>query len=267
MTLRLNCAALTAAAFAALATVASAAVSFTGSYADNFDEIGTTTTLPDGFTKYVGPSGTSNGTWSNSTGITAAGVAAMIANTAAMTVTTTPTTANNNGYNAAASAATTGDRVLATSPTGISGVALDLTLTNNTGAAISALGFSYDIIRYNAVSSANELPGYQVFVSLDGSTWTNLSAFNPTIDGAGGTVAVPNTAGTTNVSGTANLPSAWAAGATLDIRWVDDNAVQTSPDQTIGLNNVAINAVPEPTALVTGLAGIALLGFRRRAVR
>ena len=85
------------------------------------------------------------------------------------------------------------------------------------------------------MSTANELPGYEIFVSVDATTWTNIAALNPSIDGANGTVAVPNTVGSTVVSPTAfALPAVWVAGGNVDIRWVDDNAVQTSPDQIIG---------------------------------
>ena len=64
------------------------------------------------------------------------------------------------------------------------------------------------------------------------------------------------------------LPSARAVGSNLDVRWVDDNAVQTSPDQITGLNNVGVNVVPEPstgTALLLGLGVLAAAGSRRTA--
>lgn len=265
---------LTAATLTALVGKSSA-VSYSGAYSETFDEIGTTgTALPAGFTYYVGESGTSNTTWSATTGIIANGtsgsVASMVANTVGLTAVTTPSGTNNNGFNAAASTTSTSDRVVATSPTQVSGAAFELTLTNTTGLAINALNLGYTIQRFTAVATANELPGYEIFLSLDGATWTNVASLNPTIDGANGTIAVPNTVGATIVAPTAvSLPSAWTTGSNLDIRWVDDNAVQTSPDQIIGLNNVVItNTVPEPSALAfifAGLGGLALV-FRRKKV-
>lgn len=259
----------TAATLTALAGT-SPAVNFNGNYSENFDSMGTGgTSLPAGFSLYNGESGTSNTTWSNTTGIVANGttgsVASMVLNGNSLTATTTPSGTNNNGFNAAASSTATGDRVAATSPTSVSGGALDLTLTNTTGAAINSLTLGYDIVRYTAASSANELPGYQVFVSLNGASWTQIPVFTPTLDGANGTVAVPNTIGTTSVTPTNfSLPSAWAANSNLDIRWVDDNAVQTSPDQIIGLNNVTL-AVPEPSVLASVVAGVGgLLVMLRR---
>ncbi len=262
---------LTAAVLTALASPSHAVV-YNGAYAENFDEIGTAgTALPNGFTYFVGESGTSNTTWSSATGIVANGatgsVASMVANTAGLTAVTTPSGTNNNGFNAAASSTSTSDRLLATSPTQVSGAAFDLTLTNSTGMAINALTLGYTIQRYTTVATANELPGYEIFASLDGATWTNIAAFNTSLDGANGTIAVPNTVGSTVIAPTNfALPSAWAAGASLQIRWVDDNAVQTSPDQIIGLNNVVL--VPEPSTWAAMVSGAALLGLtilRRRA--
>ena len=66
------------------------------------------------------------------------------------------------------------------------------------------------------------------------------------------------------------LPGTWAAGGNLDIRWVDDNAVQTSPDQIVGLNNIAVT-VPEPStfwaALVLGVGMLASTVRRRWLAR
>ncbi len=266
--------ALLTAATLTVVTSKSSAVSYVGAYAETFDEIGATgTALPAGFTYYVGESGTINTTWSSTTGIIANGatgsVASMVQNTVGLTAVNTPSGTNINGFNAAASSTATTDRVAATSPTGVSGAAFDLSLTNTTGAAINALNLGYTMLRYTAVATANELPGYEVFLSLDGTTWTSVAAFSPSLDGSNGTIAVPNTVGSTLVTPTTfALPSIWAAGSHLDIRWVDDNAVQTSPDQIIGLNNIVIiNAVPEPStweALVLGFGTLAgVIRFRR----
>ncbi|MBE7158992.1 MAG: hypothetical protein INR62_11265, partial [Rhodospirillales bacterium] len=184
---------------AALTTLVgtSSAVSFNGNYSENFDSMGTTgTALPAGFSLYNGEPGTSNTTWSATTGIVPNGatgsVASMVLSTAGLTATTTPSGTNSGGFNAAASSTATNDRVAATSPTGISGSAFDLTLTNTTGRTISSLSLGYNIVRYTSVSSANELPGYQIFVSFAGGAWSQIAVFTPTIDGANGTIAVPN---------------------------------------------------------------------------
>ncbi len=224
--------------------------SFTPSgYAENFDSMGATgTAAPLGWKHFVATFGT-NGTWAASIPASGANSVATMAATTAGTVlaaTTTPAANNTNGFNAARAAAATSDRVLATAPTGIAGAFLQLQLTNDSGVALPAgspLTVSFDIIRYTAVGTANELPGYWLFISADGgATWTNAGP-NPTI------ASVPNTAGITNSSITATLPGAWNSGASLYFRWIDDNAVQTSPDQIIGLNNVVISSSATP---VTG---------------
>ncbi|MBY0261624.1 MAG: metallophosphoesterase [Phycisphaerales bacterium] len=213
-------------------------------YTENFDSMGTSgTTPPTGWKHLSFNMTTSNGTWTNATGILASGttgVSAIAVGTASTTLAASagiPTAANNNGYNAPLSAGTTADRVIGTSPTNATGAGIQLQLNNNTGAALptgSTLSVAFDTVRYNAASAANELPGYWLFVSLDaGTTWTNVTP-NPTI------TTVPNTIGVSASTLTVTLPATWNTGASLYFRWVDDNAAQSSPDQTVGLNNVVV---------------------------
>ena len=212
-------------------------------YSENFDSMGTAgTALPSGWRHFSANFG-SNATWTNATGIPASGTNSMASTpaTTASTVlaaTTTPAGNNNNAFNAAASAGATADRVLATAPTTVAGSIAQLQIANNTGSDLlggAQLTISFDTIRYTAAASANELPGYQVFISLDSTTWTNITP-NPTI------TTVPNTVGTTQTSLVYSLSAPWAQGTTAYIRFVDDNAAQTSPDQIIGLNNVVITS-------------------------
>ena len=237
------------------ATTTSAAVGITVSSAgvrtlvsnitETFDSMGTAgTTPPNGWSmKYIN-SGT-NSTWSDSVPINANGtngVSTAINTAAAMTVSNAPTANSNNGYNA--QGASSSDRVIATAPTSIAGMAIQVQLRNNSGNAVTSINVGYDIRRYLAVATANELPGYWLFYSLDsGTTWASVPALNPTVAGPSG-VIVPNTIGVTTVPQT-NVPlaTAWANGADLLLRWVDDNAVATSPDQIVGLDNVSITAV------------------------
>ena len=221
-------------------------------YTQNFDSMGSSgTAAPLDWAVLNGPAGTSNSTWTSS--IPGTGVAALVLVTAPLTASSAPTATNVNGYNAAASAGTPVDRVLATSPTSVSGSALQLSLSNNTGAALPGLAIGFDTVRFTAVTTANELPGYWLFYSLDGATWSNVAALNAS------TATVPNTVGISNTSGSFAFSTPVAAGATFSLRWVDDNAVQTSPDQIIGLNNVSISAVPEPETVALWLAGLGVL--------
>ncbi|HYF34224.1 MAG TPA: Ig-like domain-containing protein, partial [Prosthecobacter sp.] len=215
---------------------------FTGSLTENFDTLGAAGTTPPGtWTVKNGNSGTTKTTWLTSIPANGANsVASMVDAATPLAAVTTPTAANNNGYNAALSPASTADRVLATSPTSVSGMALQLQLNNGAGVPLTALKISYDIVRYAAAATTNELPGYWLFYSLDnGLTWTNVAALNPTIS-AGPGVVVPNTSGVTNAPPTdLALNSPWGVNTPLLLRWVDDNADPTSPDHIIGLDNVS----------------------------
>ena len=212
------------------------------SYTQNFDGMGTGTAAPAGWSFY-GALGGSNSTWTDATGIPANAVGGGTLNATLTAATTFTTSSNTAGFNFALPASTI-DRALGTSPTSGQGVVLQLSLSNTTGAPISAVRVGYDTRRFAAGSATNELPGYWLFYSLNGgTTWTNATALNPTI------TTVPNTTGvTTQPLTSVTLSSAWAAGATILFRWVDDNASQSSPDQVQGLDNVtiatAIGAVP-----------------------
>jgi hypothetical protein len=202
-------------------------------YGQNLDIMGPTgATPPPGWIVLVGNSGTSNTTWTDVTGIAANGpnsVATMILASVPLIASAAPTAMNNNGFNAQGNSVT--DRVLATSPTGYSGSALDLVLTNASGSAASSLQVSYDIRRFTVAPIVNELPGYQLFFSVNGGPWVNVPNLNPTVAGPTG-VIVPNTVGVTSVPlTTIGLGVSWLAGQSLRLRWVDDNAKETSPDQ------------------------------------
>jgi hypothetical protein len=233
----------------------------TGGFSESFDAMGSAgTTPPAGWALYKGDSG-SNSTWATS--IPASGslsVASMIPTTSGLTAKTAPTSTNINGYNAAVSPASVSDRILATSPTTVTGSAIQLALVNDTGAAFSNLTLSYDTVRLTSVaaSKVEELPGYWVFYSLDGSTWSNLAALNPT------QTTVPNTStGVSSFTAPLALAAPVAAGSTLYVRWVDDNGAPTSPDQIIGLDNVRVAAVPEPESSALFLVGLGVLGAWR----
>lgn len=216
---------------------ARAQVPFTGSYTENFNGMGTSgTAAPTGWGFY-GNLGGDNNTWVSSIPAADAGLGTLNATLIASTSTTV--TSNTQGYNRAASGSTS-DRCLGTSPTSGRGVVWQLSLSNSTSAPVNELGIRYDTRRFNAPASANDLPGFWLFYSLDnGVTWINVSSLNPTI------TTVPNTTGTSvMVERNLTLASAWAPGSTLLLRWIDDNATQTSPDQIVGIDNVAITAAP-----------------------
>jgi hypothetical protein len=231
-----------------LPALASAQVSFTGSYSENFDSMGTGTAAPTGWT-FHGALGGSGSTWSTSiptSGTNSAATpgtenATLVVNSNAASATAT---SNTVGYNFALSTSTT-DRCVGTSPTSGAGLVWQLRLTNNTSGALSQLRVGYDIRRFTTVSTAEALPGYQLFVSTDsGTTWSNVAALNPVL--SGGTVNVPSSSGVTTVSPTTiTLPSSVAVGGEIRMRWIDDNG-PPSPDQIIGLDNVTVQVAQAP---------------------
>jgi hypothetical protein len=241
------------------------AVPITTSYTENFDSMGTSGTTPPADWKHFLFNFGDNGTWSSTipaSGTNSVASTPVTVSGTTLTAVTTPTANNNNGYNAAASTSAPNDRVLATAPTTNAGTGIQLLLTNANSDAIDTLRISFDTVRYAAASSANQLPGYWLFISTDGTSWTNITP-NPTI------TTVPNSPGVTPATmnfGVLSTPLV-PAGGTFYLRWVDDNASQTSPDHIIGLNNVSIEAtvVPEPATLsaLTVLAGLTTLRRRR----
>ena len=152
---------------------------------------------------------------------------------------------NNDGYNAAGDD-TPDDRAYAGCPTGVAGAVLELMLTNNTGSDLTSLAISYDIRSFQVgAGGADELPGFWLFYSLDGGmTYTNVSDLNPDNN------SVPNIAYNIthmpmDLTGSATYvidlsATPLTAGSTINFCWVDDNGIASSPDQIIGLDNVAI---------------------------
>jgi hypothetical protein len=259
-----------------------ASLSTTG-YFQDFDSMGTTINLPTDWS--IWKIGNDHSTWTTTitANASAHSVSAMTSagttlKSALLDTAITSSTRNANAYNIA-HAATSLDRVLATSPTGIDGNAIQLSLTNNTGMSLNSLNLSYDIVKFfggtaNGSPTVEELPGYQLFYSVNSGNWVNVSSLNPvnTADGIhpvvpGGMVGSLDY-GVTSILSTLALSSDWGVNQNLKLRWVDDNAEHLSPDQIIGLNNVNVSAVPVPGAvwlLGSGLAG--LFGLRRRASR
>lgn len=203
------------------------------SYSQNFDGMGGGAAPPGGWS-FHGAFGGGNGTYTDSIPIPASAVGGGTVNNTLTAAAVFTGSSNTAGYNFALPAST-GDRALGTSPTSGKFVALQLSLLNGTGAAIPAIRLGYDIRRFTEPAT-NELPGYFVFHSLDnGTTWNATSALDPSI------ATVPGTVGVSPMGpATISLASPWADGSALLIRWIDDNAGQSSPDQIIGLDHVSI---------------------------
>lgn len=229
-------------------------------YSQNFDGMGRTgTTRPMGF-RHLTIEGASN-TWSSVIPASAVG-GGTVAGT--LTAATPPTSTANNGLNAGF-AATPDDRALGTSPTVVSGAVIELALINNTPFNQPGITISYDVDRFTAASSVNELPGYWLFYSLNGGvTWFEVTALRPSL------VSVPNTVGTSSFGPVdVTFAGPWDVNDMLLLRWVDDNASQSSPDQILGLDNLVIRpaVIPEPAGAVIIMTPVSAVLLRRRGLR
>lgn len=213
-------------------------------YRENFDSMGMLgVSPPEGWSFWVAEAGSSRSSWVES--ISAHGPGHCVANMRRsrdnLLASNAPYAPSHVGYNAAFAVNQTKDRVLATSPTVFAGVAWQLELSNASGQVIEAIQLSYDTRRFTVAAHDNELPGYQLFFSLDGRSWSPVTALAPDLH------SMPNTVGVTPVQqARVDLSGRWAPNAVLLLRWVDDNAEQSSPDQIIGLNNVEVQALSKP---------------------
>ena len=226
-------------------------VSFSGNYLQNFDGMGTGSTIPSGWS-HLGKLGGSSTSWTNqipSSGNPSAASQGVVNNRLILGTNSFSGSSNTQAYNY--SDANSSNRALGTSPSNGAGNILQLILSNNTGSSLNTLQMSYQIRRFANAASAETLPGYLLFVSVNGgSTWLAVPAMNPTSS------TVPNSVGVSSFATTLTLPSAVASGGQIRFRWVDDNSASSEPDQRIGLDNVSISIVQPPApacAIPSGL--------------
>ena len=226
-------------------------VSFSGNYLQNFDGMGTGSTIPSGWS-HSGKLGGSSTSWTNqvpSSGNPSAASQGVVNNRLILGTNSFSGSSNTQAYNY--SDANSSNRALGTSPSNGAGNILQLILSNNTGSSLNTLQMSYQIRRFANAASAETLPGYLLFVSVNGgSTWLAVPAMNPTSS------TVPNSVGVSSFATTITLPSAVASGGQIRFRWVDDNSASSEPDQRIGLDNVSISIVQPPApacAIPSGL--------------
>ena len=225
----------------------SSAVAANLPYFQNFDSMGTTgTTMPLGWSFWTIAGGSSSATPPTSAEMATAILAdqpLMVWNQG-----DPPATWNANAGNMGLAPSPFNNRLLGTSPSGNRGGLLQLSLNNDSGAAITTVKLSYDMVTMTPPPDA-ELPGYS-FYYLDGSTWTPFPSLNLTDTGT--------------VSAVITYANPVANGGTLEFRWFDDNSSATSPDAMIAIDNVLI--VPEPATLgLLAVGALALISRRRKA--
>jgi hypothetical protein len=270
-----------------------ASISSTIGYTQNFNSMGTSaTSIPTTIGEWTAWSITTgadaNTQWETSIPASQVGGGTQITGVTSMTDTSivNGTKSNTSVYNMADATVGSSNRALSTSPTGDDGIALQLSLTNTGTTSLTTLNISYNIKKYSdgvlqgptsGLPNNEELPGYQLFYSVNGGAYTNVAAFNPVASNVANPnsqpvipVGTPAASGSnplidytvTNVTGEITLSQAVAANQTLTFRWVDDNAVNLSPDQQLGLDDVSIAAVtPTPIPAAAWLLGSGLMGL------
>jgi hypothetical protein len=296
--------ALTAGAFALVGThqAVAAPASFTGSYSQNFDSLGTTGTTLSSIPEWsvyslsgshdtfsYASTGLVTSTflpWSTSTALNVGSGSSTLSSSTTLTVDTF-TSATQAGVRAAGgfnfgssvSPFTSSDRALGSSPTGTAGTELQLALTNTTGAEIDAINLAYDIRRFTVSTNNNgtsasdpytgeeELPGYSVYYSLNnGTSWTNVASLTPAdLNGAAGTPS--GGPSVPNTVGVTNVPSTAIA---LASAWsagstLDIRWFDDNAESPSPDQNIALDNVVVTTA-VPEPASLALLGLGAAAL-
>lgn len=265
-----------AAALLCIASAASAAISFTGSYSQNFDSMGSAgTAAPAEWGIYsLGSNMNANG----GTGMALNAKTTLAvddgSNFGSPNGTATPT-GNSFNYGTTGSS----ERALGNIPTSAySGdILIQAAFTNNTGSAINALNIGYtgEQWRFNQATSSSGLEGIALYFSSTSAT-AGFTAVGTAFDfvAPNQTVAQSGLPGAYRpldgnaaanrvvLSGTYTLPSSLADGSTFYLRWFDRNEGATT-DHGLAIDDVSVSLVPEPASLSVLMLGGLLLGRRR----
>jgi MYXO-CTERM domain-containing protein len=124
----------------------------------------------------------------------------------------------------------------------------------------SAIAYSGALVSYThaALNTPNEteVAGYRGYVSIDGTTFTNVPDFN---------TAPPDPATPSTVAGNVSFGSPVAPGSLFYLLWADDN-MNGGTEGMYTFDNFSIIPipVPEPSLAMLGLMGLVGLVSRRR---
>lgn len=143
---------------------------------------------------------------------------------------------------------------------------LMLQMINSTGGTVTSINFGFDWERFRINSAA---ASGTFFASSNGSTWT------PIASGNSGAFATGSSSYGSPINSMINAVSVSGSitglsinnGENYYLRW--DFITSGSNSQAIGIDNLSITAVPEPTSMVlvglVGAAGVAVRARRRLA--
>ena len=173
------------------------------------------------------------------------------------------TTAANGSYNFGAGTSTLGnaDRAAGFISSGTATMSGNLyaQFTNNTGAPLTGLQISYNVEKYRNGSNPAGFR-YQLFYSLDGSSWTNagpvfFTSFAPDANNNGFATAPGATASVTNKTINVSVPN--SSNVYLAWNYSVVSGTTTTNAQALAIDNVSvlgIGAVPSTNPAGTGAA-------------
>lgn len=133
----------------------------------------------------------------------------------------------------------------------------DLEVTNDSGATVDTWAIAFNSYVFNDQGRGN---GFNFSYSTDGSSYTPVAAGSFTSAAA----ADGSPAWAIGAAYSDNISASVASGGSLHLRWTGVDAGGSGSRDEFALDDVSINAVPEPSSIaLLGLGGIALLRRRR----
>lgn len=135
-----------------------------------------------------------------------------------------------------------------------------LLLRNNTGVTVPAWNLAYDIEQYSKGGSAST---FSFSYSLDGTSFVTTNLTGATLVTADNATPIDvNLASVLSTSRNGVISESVANGGDIFFRWTYTHASGTSTH--MGIDNIVVTAIPEPSAALLGAFGALALLRRRR---
>ena len=145
---------------------------------------------------------------------------------------------------------------------------LNWTFQNNTGSAISQFSISWDFEQYSEATRATELD-FAYNSNGGGFIQTGIVGTTESFASTGSPYANLAAVASQSRAITITLASALDNGEEIVLGWSFVNGAGTGSNAHIGIDNISVTAVPEPSAyaMLAGLSALASVMYRRRSVK